>query len=279
MTGDSPFRLTARIRLAYDGTDFHGWQAQPGLRTVQGEIHQALRGLIPGAIEGLPPGAGRTDAGVHARGQVCSVALRDEEHFERIARALPRLLPPDIAVQEILREGPDFHARYCATARHYAYRFTFERDPFLRRNHLEIDPQLDLEAMAAACAPLLGEHDATSLCRRSSLEEGRTRCVIDRAELVWTEKGGTLHLRADRFLHSMVRIIVGTLLEVGRGRRDVDTLVNVLAARDRGAAGDTAPAVGLSLEEVEYRGGRRFARSDSGAGPRPGASSKTETKG
>jgi tRNA pseudouridine38-40 synthase len=263
VTREEAHTLTARIRLAYDGSDFHGWQVQPGLRTVQGELCHALDRLLPGVREGFPPGAGRTDAGVHAAGQVCSVPLADEEHYERIKRALPKLVPEDVVIREITREGPDFHARYCATARHYAYRFTFDRNPFTRRNHLEVGLSLDREAMAAACAPLLGEHDATSLCRRASLEEGKTRCVIERAELVWSESGGVLHLHADRFLHSMVRIVVGTLLEVGRGRRGVDTFHEVLAARDRGAAGDTAPPVGLSLEEVRYDGARRLATSDS----------------
>jgi tRNA pseudouridine38-40 synthase len=186
---------------------------------------------------------------------VCSVPLREEEHLGRLQRALDRRLPEDIVIREVRREDAEFHARFSATGRHYVYRFSFERDPFLRRNHLCLSDEveaLDLEAMAAACTPLIGEHDATSLCRRASLEEGRTVCRVERAEILWSERGGELHLEADRFLHSMVRIVVGTLLEVGRGKRDVFTFREVLAARDRGAAGDTAPPVGLCLEEVRY---------------------------
>lgn len=250
MEASAPPVLTARILLGYDGTDFHGWQVQPGLRTVQGELVRCLERMIP--LESIPPGAGRTDAGVHARGQVCSVPLRDADHLPRLVRALPRLVPEDIAIREVTAAPPSFHARFSATARRYCYRFVTERDPFLRRNHLLVEKDLDREAMVRACRPLIGDHDATSLCRRSSLEEGKTRCVIREADLRWEGERGVLTLTADRFLHSMVRIIVGTLLEVGRGRRPEHTFEEVLAARDRDAAGETAPPQGLCLEEVRY---------------------------
>ncbi len=242
---------TARLVLAYDGTDFHGWQVQPGgLRTVQGVLIDALRGLVP--LASIPPGAGRTDAGVHARGQVASVPLVDPQHLERLCRALPSRLPADVVLREAALEGPDFHARFSAVGRVYRYRFTALRDPFLRRDHLEIDSRLDHEAMAAACAFLVGDHDATSLCRTASLEAGRTRCRIRRAQWHWDGERGWLEIEADRFLHSTVRIIVGTLLEIGRGLRPPDDFVAVLAARDRRRAGATAPPQGLSLERVLY---------------------------
>ena len=243
--------VVARIELAYDGTDFHGWQVQPdGLRTVQGELVLALERLVP--LDGLPPGAGRTDAGVHARGQVCSVPLADEGQFERVARALPHLMPDDVVVRAIRRAAPDFHARFSARGRSYTYRMTTEPDPFLRRDHLSIDRRTDLAAMAEACAPLVGDHDATSLCRSASVEPGRTLCRIRRAELTWDGPVARFDIEADRFLHSMVRIVVGTLLEVGAGQRPVDTFRAVLAARDRRAAGATAPPHGLCLERVLY---------------------------
>ncbi|HKK69758.1 MAG TPA: tRNA pseudouridine(38-40) synthase TruA [Candidatus Krumholzibacteria bacterium] len=247
----TPCALVARIELAYDGTDFHGWQIQPGrVRTVQGELVAALERLVP--LSGLPPGAGRTDAGVHARGQVCSVPLADAALLPRIQRALPHMMPDDVAIRSVAGAPPDFHARFGARGRRYVYRFTTERDPFLRRNHLRIDPRTDVGAMATACEPLMGDHDCTSLCRTASLEPGRTLCRIRRAALHWDGAVGHLEIEADRFLHSMVRIVVGTLLEVGAGRRPVDTFREVLAARDRRTAGGTAPPHGLCLERVDY---------------------------
>lgn len=247
--------MVARIDLAYEGTHFHGWQVQPdGLRTVQGELVKALERLVP--LRGLPPGAGRTDTGVHARGQVSSVVLPDQAALERVQKALPRMVPADMAIRSVRAEAPDFHARFGACGRVYRYRFTTERDPFLRRDHLLVSARLDRVAMEQACVPLIGDHDATSLCRTASLEPGRTRCRIRRAELVWEGPTGVFTIEADRFLHSTVRIVVGTLLEVGRGQRPVDTFSNVLAARDRRAAGATAPAHGLCLEQVHYHATR-----------------------
>lgn len=241
----------ARIDLAYDGTDFHGWQVQPGgLRTVQGELVAALRRLVP--LDGFPPGAGRTDAGVHARGQVCSVFLDDPAHVERIAGAVPHMMPEDVVIRSITTAPRDFHARFGARGRAYTYRFVTARDPFRRRDHLWIDPRTDRETMSAACEFLVGDHDATSLCRTSSLEPGRTRCVIRRARLTWSGDVGTFEIEADRFLHSMVRIVVGTLLEIGSGQRPVESFREVLAARDRRQAGATAPPHGLCLERVDY---------------------------
>lgn len=250
-TSDPSVAAVARIDLAYDGTDFHGWQIQPDdLRTVQGELVRNLERLVP--LRGLPPGAGRTDTGVHARGQVCSVAVEDPAHVERIERALPHMVPDDIAIRKVTVAPPDFHARFGARGRRYTYRFTTERDPFLRRNHLRIDPRTDVAAMQAACEALVGDHDATSLCRTASLEPGRTRSVIRVARIEWDGAVGRLEIAADRFLHSMVRIVVGTLLEVGSGRRPVDTFPEILAATDRRRAGPTAPPHGLCLEHVDY---------------------------
>lgn len=249
----TPGSAVLRITLAYDGTDFHGWQVQPGgIRTVQGELVRALERLVP--LDSIPPGAGRTDAGVHARGQVSSVRVPDPERVARVRRALPRMMPSDVAVRDIRVAPDDFHARFSATGRRYRYRFALEADPFLRRNHLILPPGLDFDAMRAALAPLIGEYDCTSLCRTASLEPGRTTCRIRTADLVQEGATGYIEISADRFLHSMVRIVVGTLLEVGRQTRDVDTFIGVIAARDRRQAGATAPPHGLCLEEVFYDG-------------------------
>lgn len=242
-----------RVTLAYDGTDFHGWQVQPGgLRTVQGEMIRALERLVP--LDSIPPGAGRTDAGVHARGQVSSFRVDSPSAVERVQRALPRMMPPDVAISEVAVAPEGFHARYSATGRRYRYRFTTEADPFLRRDHLRVDSRIDRDAMREALAPLVGDHDCSSLCRTASLEPGRTLCRIRTARLDFEGLTGCFEIQADRFLHSMVRIIVGTLLEVGRGTRGVGTFREVLAARDRRTAGATAPPHGLCLEEVLYEG-------------------------
>jgi len=253
---EPPEDTVLRITLAYDGTDFHGWQVQPGgVRTVQGELVRALTRLVP--MDGFPPGAGRTDAGVHAAGQVSSLVVHGQEAIARVRRALPRMMPPDVAVRSVEVASPDFHARFSATGRLYRYRFTAEADPFLRRSHLRVRGDLDRDAMRASLGPLVGDHDCTSLCRTSSLEPGRTHCRISDASLEWDGATGVFEIRADRFLHSMVRIIVGTLLEVGRSARGVDTFTEVLAAHDRRLAGSTAPPHGLCLEEVEYAGHAR----------------------
>jgi tRNA pseudouridine38-40 synthase len=243
----------AKLLLAYDGSDFHGWQVQPGLRTVQGCLMEALNRLFPReGIDGIPPGAGRTDAGVHAWGQVSSVALADVAMFLRMERALPRMLPEDILLREIVMETPGFHARHSARGRSYRYSMLREPDPFLRRQHWLVEGELDIEEMQRACRYLPGEHHFESFCVTASVEEGRTNCRVERAEL---ERDGArlhFHISADRFLHSMVRSIVGTLVEVGRGRRAAGDMEQILRARDRSAAGPTAPPQGLSLEEVRY---------------------------
>lgn len=245
--------LVARIELAYDGSAFHGWQVQPGLRTVQGELVARIARLVP--LEGLPPGAGRTDAGVHARGQVASLPLEREDLLHRLQRALPRMVPADMAVRAVRAAPPNFHARFSATGRLYSYRLIGERDPLLRRTHYELPGRpLDMEAIQAASEALLGEHDYASFCKASSLEPDRSVCRVRRAQWQPEGRGWCFHIQADRFLHSMVRSIVGTLVEIGRGRRPTDAIPAILEARRREAAGHLAPAHGLCLEEVEYAG-------------------------
>jgi tRNA pseudouridine38-40 synthase len=242
-------RCVAKIVLAYDGSDFHGWQIQPNHRTVQGELTEALSKLVP--LDGVPPGAGRTDAGVHARGQVASLEI-DRDHLPRIARALPRMMPSDIGIVAVREQPLGFHARHSAVARRYVYRMATRYDPMRRLDHLLVGDALDVAAMQQACATLVGRHDCTSFCRTSSVEPDRTECDIQRVELSRGEDALVFEIKADRFLHSMVRAIVGTLIEVGQGKRDAQCFASILADRSRDAAGETAPAHGLCLEEVEY---------------------------
>jgi tRNA pseudouridine38-40 synthase len=242
--------LCARITLAYDGSEFHGWQVQPGLRTVQGTLWAALQRLLPAPA--LPPGAGRTDAGVHARGQVASVALFEPAHLARLQRALPALMPDDLEILAVAAAPPDFHARHSARGRRYSYRLLTRRDPLRRRDHWCMERPLDVPRMQRACGQLLGRHDCTSLAVASSLESGRSECEIRSAELCVEGDALVFRIAADRFLHSMVRTIVGTLIEIGYGRRGEDAFAAILAGRDRKLAGATAPAHGLCLDAVDF---------------------------
>jgi tRNA pseudouridine38-40 synthase len=249
--------LCARITLAYDGSEFHGWQVQPGLRTVQGTLFAALQRLLPAPT--LPPGAGRTDAGVHARGQVASVGLGDLAQLERLQRALPALMPEDIQILAVAAAPPDFHARHSARGRRYSYRLLTRRDPLRRRDHWCLERSVDLQRMRLACGELLGRHDCTSLAVASSLEAGRSECEIRSAALSVEGDSLVFRIAADRFLHSMVRTIVGTLVEIGYGRRSQDAFAAILAGRDRRLAGMTAPAHGLCLDAVDFENGTATA--------------------
>lgn len=246
VNGPLPPRL--RLDLAYRGDGFHGWQVQPGLRTVQGEVGACLERLLGRPC--LPIGAGRTDTGVHARGQVAHVTLRDDAEAARVARSLPGMVPDDILVHGARRVSPAFDARRCATHRRYAYTLLTAPDLF-RPFAWRVGWTLDRGAMDLACGNLLGVHDFTSFCRTASLRDDN-RCRVDACGFEWGESWGIFHVQADRFLHNMVRNLVGVLVEVGRGRRRPDDLVAVLAARDRRAAGMRAPAHGLCLIEVGY---------------------------
>jgi tRNA pseudouridine38-40 synthase len=238
-----------RVDLAYRGDEFHGWQRQPGgLRTVQGVLEAALERLI--GHNGSPRAAGRTDAGVHARGQVCHLDTHNAAEAERVVRALWGLMPDDVLVRKVRAVSPVFDARFSATSRRYSYRILRARDLF-EPFAWYVRPPLDPEAMNAAAACLRGEHDFSSFCKSASLRESN-RCHVDLCFFDWAEDSAIFHLRADRFLHNMVRNLVGTLVEVGRGTRRPEDVSEILAARDRRAAGRRAPPTGLCLEEVTY---------------------------
>jgi tRNA pseudouridine38-40 synthase len=243
---DFPPRV--RLDIAYRGDAFHGWQVQPGLRTVQGEIGACLERLLRRSC--LPIGAGRTDTGVHARGQVAHVKLHDTAEVARVVKALAGMMPDDILVRGARQVSPAFDARRCAVSRRYAYTLLLAPDLF-RPFAYHVPWPLDQAAMDAACGPLLGVHDFTSFCRTASLRDDN-HCQLDVCRFEWGADWGIFHVQANRFLHNMVRNLVGVLVEVGRGRREPADLAVVLAARDRRAAGMRAPAHGLCLEEVGY---------------------------
>ncbi len=239
----------ARIDLAYDGAGFHGWQVQPGLRTVQGELAAACSRLL--GREVLPAGAGRTDTGVHALGQVASVAGVTQEETARLARVLPRVMPEDTRVLAVRAMPDGFSARFSARWRRYRYRVGLRDDLFQRRYRWFPGRTPDLDALTAAAAQVVGTHDFASFCKAASLRDDNTCCVTHSR---WERRGdeAVYTVQADRFLHHMVRNLVGTMVEMASGRRPGRDLAEILAARDRAAAGTMAPPHGLYLAAVGY---------------------------
>jgi tRNA pseudouridine38-40 synthase len=266
---------TWQITLAYDGTDFQGWQVQPGLPTIQGELQAAL-GRITDETP-LPQGSGRTDAGVHALAQVASFALHAPIPPENLLRALNRTLPPSIRVSEARTVRSTFHARHSAIAKSYEYRILQGSDcpPFLARFVYCCPWPLNLDALQAAARAFEGEHDFKSFAATDpdiahratssphhenppelNIAPGSTLRTIFSS--IWekrpTDAGDLLayRVRGNGFLHHMVRNLVGTMIDIGRGHLAVDDIPGILAACSRSVAGPTAPARGLFLHSVDY---------------------------
>lgn len=243
-----------RLTIEYDGTDFCGFQWQPDVRTVASVLEDALARILAQPIK--VTGAGRTDAGVHACGQVVSLSAAGAFPFDRLARALNSMLPADLSVRESAVEEPGFSARYSARERSYVYAVLNRSAPsaLAARYAAHVAEPLDLAAMRAAAAALVGEHDFRSFCGTPP-EGGSTVRTV--ARLTIDRCGDLLRIAiaADGFLHHMVRAIAGTLIECGRGRRPPAQVAAILAARDRAAAGVNAPACGLYLAGVRFAGG------------------------
>ena len=250
---------TIRLLLAYDGTRFRGWAAQrdPAIRTVEGVLTEALEAVLVAPVKLSV--AGRTDAGVHARGQVASFVTASARDPRSVREALNGQLGPEVVVRSVTEAPAGFDARFSASAREYRYRIDVDDvpDPFTARFewHHACDP--DLRAMRVAARFLVGERDFTSFCRHPGAGKPTVR---DLHRLSVMRRGNRLELgfRANAFLHQMVRALTGTLVAVGKGTLDPDAIPVILDARDRAAARHIAPPHGLTLERVVY--GRRTPR-------------------
>ena len=255
-----------KLTLSYDGASFHGWQVQPGLRTIQGELQSALSRAIGESV--LPQGSGRTDAGVHALGQVASLALSTPIPEDNLKRALNRTLPAAIRVVQAEHVPVGFHARHSTVAKTYEYRIYRGEvcSPFLAPYVHTCHWPLTMPELHEAAGQVIGEHDFVSLAasdpdaatrEEEGLEPRSTVRKIFSSEWIQADDGvpdGLLayRVRGNGFLHHMVRNLVGTMLEIGRGHFAAGSMTRILEARARSAAGPTAPAKGLYLYSVEY---------------------------
>ena len=241
-----------KLTLSYDGTRYNGWQRQGNTdSTIQAKMEALLSRLLRQPVE--IAASGRTDAGVHARMQVCSFKAETGLSCAQMLPLIRRYLPEDIGAESLEPAAPDFHARLSCTGKTYRYRIWNSPSPniFQRRYMLSVPEVLDIPAMRQAARHLVGRHDFTSFCSNRHMKKSAVRS-LQKIEL--SESGNELiiTLTADGFLYNMVRIIVGTLLQVGRHERDAAELPAILAAKNRALAGPTAPPQGLILWEVRY---------------------------
>jgi tRNA pseudouridine38-40 synthase len=245
---------TVQLVLHYDGSGFSGWQRQPDRRTVQAELEAALDRLCSGPIGALA--AGRTDAGVHARGQAVGVRVPDRWSPASLRKALNAVLPADIWVASAHDMRSDFHARYSATAREYAYYIGTDeqaQSPFRRRVELTVAHALERSALDEAAALVVGEHCFRAFAVRGTAPpDDDHRCHVRFAR--WTDRPGGLvfEIEANRFLHHMVRFLVGTMLDVAADRRPARDVAALLSATDNGEVSPPAPAHALFLQRVAY---------------------------
>jgi tRNA pseudouridine38-40 synthase len=244
---------TLKLWIQYLGTRYHGWQVQPGRPTVQGHLEAALAGILDHPVR--IAGAGRTDAGVHARGQVASLTTVSRVPLRGLLLGANGALPEDIRILSVEEAPRGFHARHHALSKDYVYRFSSAAvlSPFLAPTVEAVRGTFDAERMRRAASHFMGEHDFSAFCGPESRARGAVRRITESRFGEEPEGVRVYRVSANGFLQHMVRTMVGTLLQVGRGKRDPDSIPEILAFRDRTRAGPTAGARGLTLEKVYYR--------------------------
>lgn len=238
------------ITLSYDGTRFHGWQVQPNGISVQGELQRGLSLLLRSDIQ--VTGAGRTDAGVHAKMMVAHFDFPEDIDGRQLAYKLNKLLPQDIAIQKVEPVADDLHARFSATSRTYHYYIHTEKSPFERHYSCELHYPLDFAKMNQAARMLLDNEDFGAFCK-SHADVKTTLCHVTHAE--WHQISPStwyFEITANRFLRNMVRAVVGTLIEVGRGRMTLDGFRKVIEGKRRTEAGESMPGNALFLVDIRY---------------------------
>ena len=241
----------AMLIVAYDGTEYHGWQVQPNARTIEGELNRCLSELLQEDIQVI--GASRTDAGVHAKGNIAVFDTDARMPAEKISYALNQRLPKDIVIQKSCQVDADFHPRHCDTRKTYSYhiyRGEFPMPLRTRYSYFTYVP-LDVTKMREAAAFFLGEHDFKSFCSANTQVESTVR-TIEFLDVTEDDQEMVITIRGNGFLYNMVRIIAGTLVDVGRGFLAVEDIPDILKACNRERAGQTLPACGLVLEKYEF---------------------------
>lgn len=250
------------LRVAYDGTNYHGWQLQPNVETVENVLNRAICQLTGEKIQVI--GASRTDAGVHALGNVAVFDTQSRIPAEKFSYALNQRLPDDIVVQQSCEVAEDFHPRHCACRKTYEYDIlnrTFPLPAYRNTAYFQYG-KLDIEAMRRACGAFTGEHDFAAFCAAGAQVETTVRTIysleIEERKLDAGADDGqlgrmiTIRIKGNGFLYNMVRIIAGTLLEVGKGHLDPEKIHEIIASGEREKAGPTAPAQGLRLMEIRF---------------------------
>ena len=238
------------ISISYDGTAYHGWQVQPNGHSVQAELQRCLSTLLREEI--AVTGAGRTDAGVHARCMVAHFDIEQPIDEGQLTYKLNRILPRDISVLKVWEVANDLHARFSAVSRTYHYYIHTQKDPFLRSYSCELHYSLDFAKMNEAAACLLQYEDFGAFCK-SHADVKTTLCQVTQAR--WVQQSSYswyFEISANRFLRNMVRAVVGTLIDVGRGRLTVEDFCKVVEGKKRTDAGESMPAHALFLEDVSY---------------------------
>ena len=240
-----------KLTVAYDGSRYYGWEHQPDKPTIQGKLEDVLSRMTDAPVDVI--GAGRTDAGVHAKAMTASAVLDTELSPEAIRDYMNRYLPDDICVREVRAASERFHARYKAVGKTYCYTcYVGALKPVFDRKYvLTLDGVPDVAAMQRAAALLVGEHDFKSFCGNPKMKKSTVR-LVDSIEIVQKRDYLYLNFHGTGFLQNMVRILVGTLLEVGFGKRPAEQMPAILEARDRTQAGYTVPPQGLCLVKVDY---------------------------